>query len=512
MKRASKVVVIMSDTQRKDMVGCYGNPDIQTPCLDRLAGQGLRFDRAYACQPVCGPARSGLFTGTWPHSNGSWANHMPLGKNVRSIGQRLSAQGIHAAYIGKWHLDASDYFGTGLCPEGWDPKCWYDMRNYLDELSEEDRMRSRRIATNNDPSLTEEFTFGHRCANRAIDFLETHRGEDFFLVVSYDEPHDPALCPKPFSDMYRGYRPPEKNNFHDSLEDKPEHHRLWAKRAAQLDEASIHAMIENYYGGNSFVDYEIGRVIEAVDRHAPDALVIYTSDHGDMLFSHRLMFKGAAMYDEVTNVPFIVRWPGHAPQGAVCAHPVSHIDVTPTILDAMGLTIPKTLEGKSMLETLRDPTVKPNEAIFCEFHRFEIDLDGRGGFQPIRCGFDGRFKLVINLMVTDELYDLEQDPGEMANLIDSDQHAEVRNRLHDRILEWMNDTRDPFRGHYWERRPWRTDAREASFEYTGMDRKRHTEEDEPCLLDYGTGLRFASNVRPTGATQKKGDKPTPLEF
>jgi len=86
----------MTDTQRQDMVGCYGNPDMRTPALDRLASQGVRFDRAYTCQPVCGPARAALFTGTFPHTNGMWANSNPLGDNIKTVGQRLHDQGLHA--------------------------------------------------------------------------------------------------------------------------------------------------------------------------------------------------------------------------------------------------------------------------------------------------------------------------------------------------------------------------------------------------------------------------------
>ena len=115
------VIVIMTDTQRTDMLGCYGNPDMKTPSLDRLAAQGIRFDRAYTCQPVCGPARSAMFTGTFPHSNGAWGNSMPLGDNVKTIGQRLRDNGIHTAYIGKWHLASTppevNYRTAAIPPE-----------------------------------------------------------------------------------------------------------------------------------------------------------------------------------------------------------------------------------------------------------------------------------------------------------------------------------------------------------------------------------------------------------
>ena len=188
-----QVVILMVDTQRKDMVGCYGNPDMHTPNLDHLAESGIRFERAYCCQPVCGPARAGLFTGTFPHSNGSWGNSMPPGITTKSLGERLHDRGIHTAYIGKWHVDGGDYFGMGRCPSGWDPAYWYDMRNYMEELEEDERFRSRITAMINDPGLTSDFLFGHRCAIRAVDFIEQNKDQDFLLVVSFDEPHGPLF-------------------------------------------------------------------------------------------------------------------------------------------------------------------------------------------------------------------------------------------------------------------------------------------------------------------------------
>src|SRR5690606_11905153 len=131
-----------------------------------------------------------------------------------------------------------------------------------------------------------------------------------------------------------------------------------------------------------------------------------------------------------------------------------------------------------------------------EYGRFETDHDGFGGLQPIRCVFDGSHKLVINLLTSDELYDLEEDPYELNNLIDAPGYFAIRNALLDRLLEWMNLTRDPFRGYYWQRRPWRTDAPEASWAYTGWTRQRQHEEYEPRQLDYNTGLPMKAAHRP----------------
>jgi uncharacterized sulfatase len=421
---------------------------------------------------------------------------MPLGANVVTLGQRLQDAGFHTAYIGKWHLDGGDYFGLGRCPTGWDPVYWYDMRNYLEELPAAERRLSRTPEIMHQRKVDAGFTFGHRCSQRAIQFLEKNAQEDFLLVVSYDEPHHPFVCPEPYASMYAGYEFPKCRNIWDGLEGKPEHQRVWAGERIKQDKDVLKIVHPYYFGCNSFVDYEIGRVLEAVDLFAPQALVVYTSDHGDMLESHSLSNKGPFMYDEVTRIPLIVRWPGQVAEGSLYAHPASHIDLVPTIMDAMELPLPHWRDGASLLEALRDPGVRVNERVFMEFGRYEIDHDSFCGFQPIRAVFDGRYKLVINLLSSDELYDLESDPQEMINLIDASEPASIRDYLHDAILEWMNRTRDPFRGYYWEQRPWRRDARPATFLYTGMTRQREHDEYEPRQLDYATGIEMMKAVRP----------------
>jgi uncharacterized sulfatase len=495
-ERAKRVVVIMTDTQTTDMVGCYGNSDMKTPHLDGLAADGVRFDRAYCCQPVCTPARSAIFTGTFPHSNGAWSNCMPLGDNVQNLGRRLSDQGMHTAFVGKWHLDGGDYFGTGTCPDGWDPDYWYDMRNYLEELSPEDRKRSRDPRTNAAHNLTEDFTFGHRVSNRAIDFLSKCGEEEFMLVVSYDEPHHPFLCPEPFASMYDDYELPKRPNVWDTLDDKPDHQRVWAGPSVKEDKDALHIKHSAFFACNSYVDYEIGRVVSAIDQYVPDALVVYLSDHGDPLHSHSLEGKGPAMYEEIVRTPLIVRWPGVLPKGSVSSTVVSHVDIAPTLFEAAGKPMPKLFEGESFLGAALDPASTQDRSAFMEFGRFEVDHDGFGGFQPIRAVRDSRYKLVVNLMTQDEFYDVEEDPYEMTNLIDEESRKNQRDRLHDALLDWMNRTRDPFRGYYWERRPWRKDARKATWDYTAMTRQRENEEYEPRQLDYDTGLEMAEAVRP----------------
>ncbi len=369
-----QVILIMTDSQRKDMVGCYGSPFITksrptpTPQLDILAASGICFNRAYTTSPVCGPARSAIFTGTYPHENGVWANSMAPNANVHSIGERLHDEGVQTAFIGKWHLDGGDYFGTGKCPTGWDADYWFDMRNYLEELSEEDRMRSRKVSTNLDPNLKANFTFAHRCSNRAIDFIRKHKGEDYLLVLSFDEPHHPFISPKPFSEMYKDTSFKPFSNENDDMSQKPLHHQVWSEYIQGHYNFSREEFFQLFFGANAFIDDEIGRVICAIDENAADSLIIYTSDHGEMMFSHGLAKKGPAMYEEITNIPLIVRWAGVSPANITSDVLVSHVDITPTILEYFNAEIPPIISGKSLLTLFLIYYISPVSKSKMHFH------------------------------------------------------------------------------------------------------------------------------------------------
>ncbi len=502
MSKKRQFILVMTDTTRKDMLGCYGNSKMITPNLDKLASEGIRYENAYCCQPVCGPARSALFTGTFPHTNGMVTNSIALGDNIKTVGQRLTDNGINCGYIGKWHLDGSDYFGLGQCPEGYNPDYWYDMRCYLEELSDEDRVRSRQHKTAYE-NIDESFTYAHRCTDRAIKYVNEFKDEDFFLTLSYDEPHGPSLCPAPFNRMYDGFTFPDSPVFSDTLENKPFMQRLWAgdrlnKSPEEINTASD--MLSLFLGSNSFVDYEVGRLMEHINKLMPEAIVIFTSDHGDMLGAHRLQTKNATAYKEVANIPLIIR--GGA-KGVITDEPASHIDLVPTVMDFMGIELPKVLEGRSILPQIIDGKTPVNDTVFVEFTRYEVDHDGFGGLQPMRAAVTKDYKLVLHLLDTDEFYDLKNDPYEMNNLISDPNYTKVRNNLHDTLLEHMNITRDLFRGYQWKVRPWRKDAI-ANWENDGYTRQRENEEYEPRQLDYDTGLPMIEATRNKSLTDVKG--------
>jgi uncharacterized sulfatase len=479
---------IMTDTQGANVIGTYGHSELETPNIDNLAQNGIKFARAYTTCPVCTPARAGVLTGIYPHTAGAWTNNLPLGDNIKSMGQRFRDNGYRTAYIGKWHLDGHDYFGTGICPDGWQDTYWYDGRRYLDELNPEEirlwRQELSSVEQLRAHDIRAEFTWAHRISDRAVDFLEKRSGEPFVLVVSYDEPHHPYTCPPEYAEKFVDYYYPVGPGAYDTLENKPAHQQEWAAAdRAQLEHGRKY--LPMYFGCNSFVDSQIGRVIDAAHLYAPeDTYIIFTSDHGDMLGAHQLKGKGPAMYEEITHIPLIIEQPGGAGAGTVSATLVSHVDLLPTMLELARLDVPPILEGRSLVPLLQG-VEDAERSIVIEFNRYEIEHDSWGGFQPMRCMLSGQYKLVINLLYSDELYHLKEDPAEVNNLIGHLDYAGVRNALHDRLLDWMYEKRDPFRGPCWERRPWRNSRR---FQWKGKFRPRRADGYAPEVRDYDTGL------------------------
>ncbi len=487
-----QAILIMVDTQSATMLQLYNEAGVPCPNISRIAQNGAVFQNGYTVSPVCGPARSALFTGQYPSTNGVWANGQQLGQDIQNAAQRLMPAGVPCAYIGKWHLDGGDYFGKGTCAPGYDPNYWYDMRNFVDELPNDD---TRKFSRKNMGSIMfgeikEEDTYAHRVTERALKYIREHKDEDFFLTVSFDEPHDPSQCPKAFiSELNKtGFKIKDYPNTNASLKDKPDIQKMWADAFKIPWPFLKMGFQKGFFPCNYFVDYEIGRILDAIDA-LKDPMIIYTADHGDMQNAHGLMAKGPAMYEEITHVPYIIK--GGPFRNRNITTPVSHIDILPTVMEFFGLQKPRMLEGHSLYSIGDDDS----REIYMQFGRFEAEVDGYLGFMPIRSVFDGRYKLNINLFSTDELYDLENDPYETKNLINDKALAKLRDALHDKIIAHQNEIVDPFRGYPWECRPWRK-GKKPSFTNAGCTRQRC--EDGTTRYDYATGCPVTSEVRAIG--------------
>jgi uncharacterized sulfatase len=483
MNTAPSIVLISTDTQGSEMIGAYGaRPCVETPNIDRLAREGVRFRRAFTACPVCTPARATWYSGLMPSRNGAWTNNLSMLRGVRLLAEHLAAAGYICKHYGKWHLDLAGYNGDGTPDGGFED--WYDLTNFFDEIG---RDGPNRFGGWNRGFEDADYCFGHRVADRAIAAMRSARDapEPLFLAVEFDEPHGPYICPPPFRGTTRYEDLPRPATMNCDLAGKPKMQQQFARflRNARRNPEDLPRYYPHYYDCNRYVDWEIGRVLDAVDEFLPrDTAVIFLSDHGDHLGAFGLCSKGPTMYDHTIQVPLIVRPPNHAVSSVASPAPgtcspnpstssareidalVSSADLYPTVLDLAGLgtdgiTLANGYAGRSVVPLLHGQSGDDRDAVFIEYGRFAIGNDQTDGFFPIRCIRTADWKLAINLFDRDELYCLAEDPGEERNRIDDSACSAIRDEMHDRLLAFQKQTSDPFRGPRWLWRPWRGDAR-----------------------------------------------------
>lgn len=453
--------MIVTDQERFDALGCNGGTICETPNLDALAREGVRFDRAYTPTALCSPARGSLLTGLFPHAHGVLnnthdtpaiapeldADHPTWVRSLRNVGYRLG-------YVGKWHLGRE----RGPAHHGFhdDRAIRYDVT-----LAEADRPlrdphrvhvgREPMVIAGVDPLPATETDTALNTDN-AIELLNTYATLDqpFMLRVDYEGPHHPYMPPEPFASRYDPAAITPWANFVDDDPLKPAaHHRLFRQRGAVgMTWQQWQPIIALYYGFMNFIDAEIGRLLEAVSQLGldGDTVVIHTSDHGDMTGSHGGHFnKGPIMYEELYHVPLIIRDPRLSTAGQTCTALVSSLDLMPTIIDLAGAETPQN-HGRSLTEFLSAPHLDDptRTAVFGEYHGEEWGLYSQ---RMVRTQTG---KYVYSPHGTDEFYDLDDDPYELRNAIECEEMWPRIAEHQSLLVEWMNETDDPLYG--WARR------------------------------------------------------------
>jgi arylsulfatase A-like enzyme len=456
------IVYIMTDQQRYDTLSCVGQTRCQTPNLDRLASGGIRFDNAYTVCALCSPARTSMLTGRYPHNHRMWNNNdmmqwaiRDLPDGERMISQDLVAAGYNCGYVGKWHCGESklpgDYGFVGMdVPNYGDP---YQTKEYSDYLVARGLEPPRYVP----PAI--EYAPGHfggpveACAPHFLveyaldlltDFHEERERSDkpFMLFLSFWGPHAPYLVPEPFASMYDPAEAELWTNFRDDLAGKPRVQDRFRRAFSNYPNVSDDAWrdgIAKYWGFCSFIDAEIGRLLDALQEmgREDDTAVLFSTDHGDMTGSHGGIWdKSAFMYEETYHIPLIARVPGMTVAGTVCEAFVSNMDLATTVLDIAGLSVPIEHDGRSLVPLLRDPQSGWRDDLMSEFHGHRFLYSQR----MVRWS---DYKYVFNAPDEDELYDLVQDPHELANLVDDPAHSEIAKEGRQRLLKWIRDTDDP---------------------------------------------------------------------
>ncbi|MCC7491268.1 MAG: sulfatase [Fimbriimonadaceae bacterium] len=431
------VLFVFADQLRSRDIDHPAHP-LLTPAYDRLRAEGTRCVNTVANCPVCTPSRAMLLTGQYPLTNRVPVNDIPLPDDALTIGELTRDAGYRTGYIGKWHLDGvprSKFTPPGPRRHGFDYWAVHNcIHHYLASSYYRDTPDLLPI-----PGYEPEFQ-----TDLACDFLAQPSDQPFCLFLSFGPPHNPfQLLPRWYRDLYDPQRlalapnvqPPDPLGLRDGAP---------PQALGRLDDVRLaHAQ---YYGAISALDHQLMRLLEALDAsgQAANTIVVYTSDHGEMLWSHGRVRKQQP-WDEAAKIPFVVRWPGEVPAGA--DHPVcfSIADFTPTLLGMLGLEVPATMQGSDLSATLRGRSAAgPRSSFLLDLMAVDEGLTQNvaewRGVRTARHTYarwaDGRPWL---------LYDNVADPDQLHNLAGSPGHQALTAALEAELQGWLTRTGDGFK-------------------------------------------------------------------
>ncbi|RLB13514.1 MAG: sulfatase [Deltaproteobacteria bacterium] len=431
------ILIIITDQLAQQAVGAYGDRWAQTPNIDSLAAKGVRFSKAYTNCPLCQPSRASFWTGRLIHETGVDSNGMnypvpTLPESLPTLGAIFAAGGYETVHFGKQH-DAGS------------------LRGFKRVKSQEVELETHPAWPVNYDSKQDPYT-----AEKCVEFLKQPHKKPFLAVASLNNPHNICGWVEANAGVHEDIKPPVDlpplpDNFEiDDLQNRPlpiqylccSHRRL--AQASRWNETNYRHYLAAYYHYLSLADAQIGRILDALDStpEARKTLVVFFSDHGDGMASHRMVTKQVSFYEETTRIPFIFAGWGVKKKGKLIQEPlVSLLDLLPTLCDYAGLPVPEGLHGESLVPWLEGErpekraeyvvsqwqtewgyTVSPGRMIRTDRYKYTRYLEGDG----------------------EELYDLENDPGEKRNLIKDPEYA-VALREHRALLEQhIEKTADPF--------------------------------------------------------------------
>jgi choline-sulfatase len=430
--KAANTLVILSDEHQARAMSCAGHPLVRTPNLDRLAARGIRFSNAVTPCPICVPARAAFATGLPVHRCRYWDNAFGYDGRVRGWGHALQEARVPVESIGKLHYQAEKL------PTGFDVEhvpmhlhdgvgmVWASIRDPLPARPGNKRMLGEHIG----PGHSDYTRYDRSIADLAVNWLEgkgRNLGRPWCLYVGFVAPHFPLVAPPEFFELYPLDRIDEPK-LHPSRGYKlhpwsQRHEDFWSHEATLKDETERRTAIAAYYGLVSWLDHNVGRLLDALERAglADTTRVIYGSDHGENLGARGLWGK-SNLYRESVDVPLIMA--GSDVGRGICETPVSLLDLSMTILDSLGLDPAAALPGRpgrSLLAIAAAPP-EPERAVFSEYHAIGSDT---GAFMLRQ----GRWKYHHYVRFAPELFDLATDPEELQNLSADPRFAAVLERM-----------------------------------------------------------------------------------
>lgn len=453
MPERPNVLLVLSDQQRPDTLGFRGTTPCRTPHMDRLAREGVSFDRAMTPCPLCLPSRAAIFTGLYPHENDMLDNTTSALEECQLL-DVFRDGGYEVSYAGKWHLGQGN-IGRFTDRDAGDSTAEYSAWCAENGLVDGWTFNDPRVRTHRTPSMSTplalpldmrpETTNDAYIADIAIEHLRTRdRTRPFFQVCSFNGPHPPFMIPEPHFSMYDPAEVEEPANF-GPQPGEPEVNRTSYYRQLFLDHgAAFEAWRKSYavyWGFTSLIDDQLGRVLaELQSQDAMDAtIVVFASDHGENLGAHGLWHKMVA-YEESIRVPLIFRLPGRIGTGIRSDAPVSLIDLAPTLAGLCGLPGQSGWRGLDLSAVLAGGEQVPPDRELFALHR---PLGDWMGTEPWRMIEIGDRKYIWHQTDRPELYDLKSDPYERTNLAAEPGGGAEARRLHRRLVEAMRAYKDP---------------------------------------------------------------------
>ncbi len=425
------VIIFFTDQHRWDASSLYGNPLDLMPNFDRIAQEGTHFYNAFTCQPLCGPARSCLQTGLYATETGVYQNGIPLQDDAQTLATLFGKEGYRTGYIGKWHLGGVDpgfYGGQQPVPEerrgGYEYWLASDLPEFISDAY-------HTVLFDNENKKV--FLPGYRAdayTDAAVRFLEDHKQEQFFLCVSYLEPHfqnhrDDFPAPDGYAEKYTGrWLPPD---------------------LASLG-GNAYQQIGGYYGMIKRLDEAFGRIMDTLKsiELLENTIVLFVSDHGCHFKTRNDEYKRSC-HESSIRIPVAARGPGFEHGGRIKAL-TSIIDIAPTLLEAAGIEVPETMSGRSAMPLIRHEDPAWPDDIYIQISESQIGRAVRTDRWKYCVSNNEMAKESTPYAGTyyeESLYDLESDPYELTNLIGMEGYEDITEVMGKRLLAHMRAAGEP---------------------------------------------------------------------
>ncbi|HUT92024.1 MAG TPA: sulfatase-like hydrolase/transferase [Thermoguttaceae bacterium] len=444
------VLWICTDQQRFDTIRALGNGRINTPNLDRLVEGGVTLTRAFSQSPVCTPSRAAFLTGRYPRTTGCRQNGQAIPARERLITRMLADVGYACGLSGKLHLSScaggrvEQRIDDGYAEFHWShhPQPDWPENAYTQWLASRGRSWDELYTGPATPyvkhGVPAEYHQTTWCAERAVEFIRRNRDRPWLFSFNCFDPHHPFDPPAEYLERYRPEDMPLPKFRPGELDNKPDYQKLdheWAHNepgyfhVGGMTDDDRRQVTAAYYAMVELIDAQVGRMLAALEETGQLAttIVLFMSDHGEMLGDHGIYLKGPHFYDEAVRVPLVLSWPGRFRAGLRADALVELVDLAPTLLEAAGLDVPAAMQGRSLLPLLTgeaDPSVH-RDAVYSEYYNAWTHKHSYGTMLRTR-----HEKIVVYHGVDQgELYDLDEDPDEFDNLWDRPDRAAMKMRL-----------------------------------------------------------------------------------